>query len=159
MEFVTTAKKQLRRSVAIGIAVVSVMAGPVSAQWLKVPLAGTPRTPDGKPDLTAPVARTPEGRPDLSGIWRRPDAKYYRNLAADGVEVPFQPWAEALDKERQANNGLGQPSERCLPQGVPKAMMPPEPFKIIQTPGLIVILHEEFNGRSRCRSICSRTPS
>ena len=30
---------------------------------------GTPRKPDGKPDLTAPVPRTAEGKPDLSGTW------------------------------------------------------------------------------------------
>jgi hypothetical protein len=127
------------------MAVVFVMAGPVSAQWVNIRLPGTPRAPDGKPNLTAPAPRTPEGRPDLSGIWRRPDAKYYRNLAADGVQVPFQPWAEALYKARRENNGKGQPSERCLPQGIPKAMLPPEPFKIVQTPGVVVILYEEFN--------------
>lgn len=139
------AKKRLRDSIATGIAVVCVVGGSVSAQWLKVPLSGTPRTSDGKPNLTAPTPRTPEGRPNLSGIWQRPDAKYMENLAADGVEVLFQPWAEALYKERQENNGKGQPSERCLPHGVPKAMLPPEPFKIIQTPGVVVILYEEFN--------------
>ncbi len=40
------------------------------AQWLHHPLPGTPRTPDGKPDLAAPAPRAPDGKPDLSGIWR-----------------------------------------------------------------------------------------
>jgi hypothetical protein len=41
-----------------------------SAQWLNFPTPGSPRTPDGKPDLTAPTPRTAEGRPDLSGVWK-----------------------------------------------------------------------------------------
>jgi hypothetical protein len=39
------------------------------AQWLNYPTPGIPRTPDGKPDLTAPAPRTAEGKPDLSGVW------------------------------------------------------------------------------------------
>src|ERR1700689_5276735 len=39
------------------------------AQWLNFPTPGTPRTPDGKPNLTAPTPRAPEGKPDLSGVW------------------------------------------------------------------------------------------
>ena len=39
------------------------------AQWLNFPTPGTPRTPDGKPDLTAPVPRAADGKPDLSGVW------------------------------------------------------------------------------------------
>jgi hypothetical protein len=39
------------------------------AQWLNFPTPGTPRTPDGKPDLTALVPRTADGKPDLSGVW------------------------------------------------------------------------------------------
>jgi hypothetical protein len=38
-------------------------------QWLNYVPAGTPRTHDGKPDLTATVPRTAEGKPDLSGVW------------------------------------------------------------------------------------------
>jgi len=32
-----------------------------------VPIPGTPRTADGKPDLTAPTPRTAAGTPDLTG--------------------------------------------------------------------------------------------
>ena len=39
------------------------------AQWLNYPTPGIPRTPDGKPNLSAPAPRTAEGRPDLSGVW------------------------------------------------------------------------------------------
>ena len=39
------------------------------AQWLHFQTPGTPRTRDGKPDLTAPVPRVADGKPDLSGVW------------------------------------------------------------------------------------------
>ncbi len=39
------------------------------AQWLNFATPGTPRTPDGKPDLSAPVPHTADGKPDLSGVW------------------------------------------------------------------------------------------
>lgn len=39
------------------------------AQWLNFPTPGTPRTPDGKPNLAAPAPRTADGKPDLSGVW------------------------------------------------------------------------------------------
>jgi hypothetical protein len=94
-------------------------------QWVNVPLPNIPRTPDGKPNLAAPAPRTPDGKPSLDGIWRNPDAKYLNNLAADEVIVPFQPWAAALYKERQENFSKDRPSGRCLPHGVPDAMLVP----------------------------------
>jgi hypothetical protein len=39
------------------------------AQWLNYPTPGTPRTRDGKPNLTAPAPRAADGKPDLSGVW------------------------------------------------------------------------------------------
>ena len=116
------------------------------AQWMTIPLASTPRTADGKPDLDAPVRKTPDGKPDLSGIWRAIDGRYLANIAADEGEPPFQPWAAAVYKERVENMGKDRPSGRCLPHAVPDNMMVRSgPFKIIQTPGVTVILFEEFN--------------
>src|SRR5580693_9464803 len=39
------------------------------AQWLNYPAPGTPRTPDGKPNLAARAPRAFNGKPDLSGVW------------------------------------------------------------------------------------------
>ena len=128
------------------IAILVVMAGLAAAQWLNVPLPGTPRTPDGKPNLTAPAPKTPDGKPDLSGIWTANSGKYLENLAGEGVEVPLQPWAAAIYKERHDTLGRDKPQVRCLPHGAPDAMLVPGyPFKIIQTPGETIILEEEFN--------------
>src|SRR5215469_9398891 len=40
----------------------------LSGQWLHYPTPGIPRTPGGKPNLSARVPKTPDGKPDLSGI-------------------------------------------------------------------------------------------
>jgi hypothetical protein len=39
------------------------------AQWLNYPTPGTPRTPEGKPILTAAAPKALDGKPDLSGVW------------------------------------------------------------------------------------------
>jgi hypothetical protein len=46
----------------------------VRAQWLNHPAAGIPRTPDGKPNLSARTPRAADGRPNLSGLWRTDSA-------------------------------------------------------------------------------------
>ena len=118
---------------------------PATAQWIVYPTPGIPRTPDGKPNLTAPAPRTREGKPDLSGIWLTPSGRWLNNLAADGVDVPFTPWALALFKERQENNGKGRPSERCISHGVTDFDALRTPTKIIQTPAVTAILFEAYN--------------
>jgi hypothetical protein len=138
-----------RGSVGIAVALVCALAAPAAAQWLHVTDAAIPRMPDGTPNLAAPAPRTSDGKPDLSGIWQRPRGVPPGSGGADGiaagVEVLFQPSAEAVYKARAENNGKGTPSERCLPHGITKAFSVPEPFKIVQTPALILVLHEEFN--------------
>jgi hypothetical protein len=119
------------------------------AQWVNVPLPNIPRGPSGTPNLTAPAPKTADGKPDLTGIWRNPDGRYLDNLAADGIQVPFQPSAAALYKERQDTLSKDRPSGRCLPHGVPDAMLvPATPFKIVQTSGVTLILFEN-QGRYR----------
>jgi len=134
------------RHAMLTIAILFVMAGAAPAQWVKLSLPGTPRTPDGKADLNAPAPRTPDGKPDLSGIWTTSTGRYLDNLAGDGAEVPMQPWAAALYKERHDSFGRDKPQVRCLPHGVPDALLVPGyPFKIIQTPVVTMLLFEEFN--------------
>ena len=115
-------------------------------QWVNVSIPNTPRTPDGKPNLDAPAPRSSDGKPDLSGIWRVADGRYLQNIAVDIGEAPFQPWAAALFKERADALGKGRPSQHCIPHGIPDGMLVRNsPFKLVQTPGVVVILYEEFN--------------
>src|SRR6185295_11050692 len=126
------------------------------AQWNE-PLKGAPRTPDGKVNMTGPAPRV-SGKPDLSGIWQveaeprgpglfglgeSPNSKYFRNILSDfkPEEEPLTPAAAELFRQHQAV-GTIPPGLRCLPDGVPHADLLPEPFKIIQTPVVIVLLYE-----------------
>ncbi len=126
-----------------------------AAQWLNYPTRGTPRTKDGKPDLTARAPVAADGKPDLSGIWHLVATKKSRdrnsdvgpNLLAfipDGTDIPFLPEGAALYRQRSEKLGAGRPSEHCLPHGIPDAMTISD-FKLVQNPGLTLILYEEFN--------------
>src|SRR5262245_14871799 len=64
----------------------------VEAQWINHPTAGTPRTADGKPDLTAPVPRAADGKPDLSGVWAINGLGYSTNITS----VKMLPWAQKI---------------------------------------------------------------
>lgn len=116
---------------------------PLCAQWLDYPTPGIPRTPDGKPNLSAPAPKTADGKPDLSGLWR-PIGGYVANIAKDlkPGEVPFQPWAETLFKYRQETHSKDDPTGFCVPGGVPRSDLVGYPFKILQLPGMFVILYE-----------------
>ena len=119
----------------------------LAQHWTKVPLTGIPLTPDGKPDMFAPVPRTPDGKPNLSGKWSSKDNTFARNLATGLKEedVPFQPWAKALfDKRKDGSHSREDPDANCLPQGVPKIGALAYPWRLIQTPGSIVIIYEAF---------------
>ena len=118
---------------------------PAGAQWLHYPDPHIPRTADGKPDLTAPAPRLADGTPDFSGLWAAPTVKYLLNLGADGIEIPMLPWAEQLYKERQANNSKDTPSSHCLPHSVTDFDAHITPRKIIQQPGLTVMLFEDYH--------------
>ena len=129
---------------------------PAAAQWLNHPNPGIPRGADGKPNLTAPAPKMADGKPDLSGVWihQRGQNQPPRDAVGQpgtifdfmpkGSQIAFQPWAEALYKERARSLGAGRPTEHCLPHGVPDAMMYGGPLKIVQTPTLMIILFEEL---------------
>jgi hypothetical protein len=127
------------------------------AQWINYPTAGVPRTADGRPNLAAPAPRTPDGKPDLSGIWKAEDTRpcppagcYDMNVGEQffdlgwGLEggLPYQRWAADLVKARMAENGKDDHETKCLPLGVPRMFVHPLFRKIIQIPGLVVMLFE-----------------
>src|SRR5690348_13888523 len=47
----------------------ALMAGAAHAQWVDYREPGVPRNPDGQANLTARSPKTPDGKPDLSGVW------------------------------------------------------------------------------------------
>jgi hypothetical protein len=134
----------------------SMLATPLAAQWLNYPTPGVPRTKDGKPNLSAPPPRTGYGKPDLSGVWYLEAPKCGTNGCGDypgapefldfGAKLPgglpYQPWAAELVKKRSADLGRDDPVARCLPSGVIRLLTFPPPRKIVQLPGLLLILSE-----------------
>jgi len=128
-----------------------------AAQWLHYPTTGVPRTAAGTPNLEAPAPRTADGKPDFSGTWdiehNRPCppggcADLYVGLEFTNIGtslkggLPYLPWAAAITKKRTEDLRLEDPNSFCLPIGIVRMHTMPLLKKIIQVPGLIVILNE-----------------
>src|ERR1700723_1850980 len=130
---------------AVGMTI-CLICSPLAAQWLNYPTPGIPRLPDGKPNLAAPAPRTADGKPDLSGLWQPASGgadPQFADIAKDVQGgLPFQPWAADLVKARRAANNKDDPDGHCQPLGAVKMHLHPYPRKILQLPGLIVILYE-----------------
>ena len=126
-----------------GVVAAVLLCVPLTAQWLTNPTAGIPRHADGSPNLSAPAPKMADGKPDISGLWR-PAEVLVGDITAKlpPGSVPFQPWAEKLYKERRNNNSVDDPTASCIVGGVPRSDLVPYPFKILQMPGLMVILYE-----------------
>ncbi len=56
--------------------------------------------------------------------------------------LPYQPWAAALVKQRMADNGKADPASQCQPPGAIRLFTFPQYRKIVQIPGLVVMLSE-----------------
>ena len=121
---------------------------PANAQWLNHPTPGTPRLPDGRPNLSAPAPRTTDGRPDLSGVWRGAGPLYRFNIAQDLKPEDIQPWAEALFLQRVRDSRKDSPLARCLPVSVPFHDFF-NLMQVVQTPALTVLLYESPNSPHR----------
>lgn len=131
----------MKSPIALGL----LLAASAFAQWVRFPTPGVPRLPNGKPDLSAPAPRTAEGKPDLSGVWQT-QRGYLDDIAKDlHGGAPFQPWAEALYKHRIATHATEDPQAYCVLSGVPREHVVPYPFKILQPPGMVVILYEALH--------------
>ena len=139
----------------------------LSAQWPAYKAASAARLPNGRVNLDAPAPKATDGHPDLSGIWdiglvpgskpfpqanslgatkpKRPRPfQDLTSLFPDGL--PLQPWAAKLREERLAGHSKDHPDAYCLPINPVQLHSHPQPRKIVQTPGLILILYEANNG-------------
>jgi hypothetical protein len=141
------------------------------AQWLNFPTPGTPRTRDGKPNLSAPAPRAADGKPDLSGVWLHPQtslaemkhlfgglidaaaplsvpgmeletvSKYAVNILVDFKPEEVQMRPEGAQIFQRRVTGAERPN-LCLPGGIPLDGLVSEPNKIVQSPRMIVIMYE-----------------
>jgi hypothetical protein len=147
---------------SIGLATLGtlLMHAPLGAQWIRIRSDGIPRLANGKPNLKAPTPRTREGKPDFSGMWLTDDPiPCNKDFLECGIELPigkaainmgialpgglpYRPEVAKMVKQRTADDAKDDPHVRCLPDTSIRWYALPHIVKMIQTPGLIVMLNE-----------------
>jgi hypothetical protein len=85
------------------------------------------------PPPTGPPPRLPDGTPDLSGFWVPPHLGDAPPESRPEQPDPY-PWADAIRRERLANQFRDLPDSRCLP-AVKYAQ-----GKFVHTPSILVML-------------------
>jgi hypothetical protein len=140
------------------------MAAILASVWLPVSIsaqsaargsAKTPRTREGKPDLTGvwQGGSTTRGSWEeanagtgLGGTGRDPSAPVAlssNDRPAGREGAPYQPWAAEKVLASFKNRGIDDPAALCLPLGLPRLpMLGLFPLQIVQTPTQVVILYE-----------------
>jgi len=165
--FNRTSPRRWRRVLPAALSMAVLLAAPVAApaQWLDYKTPGVPRLASGAPDLAAQAPRQ-DGRPDFSGMWfanvpsrdacRTGDCIQEERMAMEQMNMgrklqgglPYTEWSKEQMKVRGANGGREDPHTYCKPPNFPRAWTLPQYLKIVQTPKLMVILHE-FNAAYR----------
>ena len=56
--------------------------------------------------------------------------------------LPYQPWAKDLVKARQSEQRVNDPMSRCIPIGPIRLHTWNGPRKLVQTPGLLIVMNE-----------------
>jgi hypothetical protein len=131
--------------------------------------APAPRTADGHPDLSGVwenkfgnIGRPPRGfpapdpppegapppPPPPTPPSDGPPAATFFNIGAGfpGGKLPLKPWAADVLKKRVSENSKDNPDAHCLPMGFMQLHEHPQPRKIIQTPGVTLIIYEANSG-------------
>jgi len=152
-------------AIAAALCVLSALSTTTWAQWPEHSTPGVPRGASGGVTLDAPTPRTADGKPDLSGNWGRfrrpggrlttpapappgtpPEATFFDVGGGFPDGLPFQPWAAELKRARMAANSKDNPDALCLPMGIMQFHTHGQPRKMIQTRDLIVIVYEANYG-------------
>ena len=96
----------------------------------------------GSESAGAAHARRQDGPLGFLGANRRRQTSAEPRRRPEAGEVPLQPWAEAVYQERIETNGKDHPGARCWPSGIPEKNNIPDGVKVVQTPDLMLFLHE-----------------
>ena len=93
-----------------------------------VPAQGQPAKKEG------PAPRASDGKVDLSGVWIISGST---DLPSDPAYVPA---AQKIYEDRKVSGAKSDAEKLCLPNGVVR--IEPLPYKIVQTPKLVIVLSE-----------------
>ena len=106
--------------------------------------------------------RTAEGKPDISGIWFTqafaaawdiedhptvPNIVGGPSIIIDPPDkkIPYQAWGPAKRKDLIENHAFDDPQAHCYSSGIPRVNYAPFGFEFTQSPGLVVMMPENFH--------------
>ena len=132
-------------SVRISVSILSA-AGLLCAAALAQPSA-LPRLPDGHPDLgNGKGVWNPRIVDDISGNGGGEKDEKTRaaqmKITDQRIDVPFQPWARDVYRQREVTLSKEDPEGYCLPPGLPRMMNTPFPMQIYQLADRILQVYE-----------------
>ena len=170
----------MSRTIASMAVIVTLCSVSIAGQWPKYQAQGVPRDAEGRVRMDAPTPRTPDGKPDLSGNWIRfrgegafappelgglirnqaaaapapapvdpsspPIAAFWEMGANIPGGLPLTPWAAELKKQRMAVNDKDNPDANCLPMGLTQFHTHGQPRKVMQNAGVIALMYEANYG-------------
>lgn len=135
-------RKHLRRGVPVLLGMLAAIASPAKAQSAKVS--------DPTPQQAAGTPAAPALSHDLSGVWMP------YSIRMEGIDEkarpPLTPWGQAkfdaaapLVGPRAVAGKENNPALRCEPEAVPKSLVLPNPFEIIQISGRMFMFFEQYH--------------
>ncbi len=139
------------------IAPAAALAVIVFAATLSAQTAPDSSTKNAKSTTDAAAAANAPLSHDLSGVWMQyPDKRVDGAPIVTGIDEsarpPLTPWGQArfdaaipFMGPRAVAGKENNPSLRCEPEAVPKSLILPNPFEIVQIPGRVLMFFEEFH--------------
>jgi hypothetical protein len=102
---------------------------------------GTQQSGEAKARLAVDTAS-----PDISGVWLMDTDAYHKDPGAGSLKAaPMTPWGEERFKANAGKPGYDDPTFHCDPPGLPRIALGQAPFEIVQIPGRVLMLYEDFH--------------